>query len=43
MTEGDDKGRRGGKWYLYDEKYHLNNTNPYDPKSPQRWLQEVHD
>ena len=43
MAAGDAPGGYKGKWYLCDEKYHLNNTNPYDSKEPQRWLQDIHD
>ena len=40
---GGGLGGFGGKWSLYDEKYVLSGKGAHNPKSPQTWLQDLHD
>ena len=34
---------RSGRWFLYDEKVHLNGKMSYDTKKPEVWLQDLRD
>ena len=40
---GAGQSRPTGRWSLYDEKYHLNRTGMFNEKTPEVWLQDVHD